>query len=83
MDGTTEARDTICDMAARWNVLWQLVRESKDEPNIVMDRNATALEQRRSVAPLTNSSYGRCYKWFRPAYRLDALDVPVSANHGV
>jgi hypothetical protein len=83
MDGTTEASDTIYDVAQNENVLWQLVRESKDEPDIVMDRNATALEQRRSVAPLTNGSYGRRDKWFWAAHRLDALDVPVSANHSV
>jgi hypothetical protein len=60
-----------------------LVRESKHEPNIVMDRDAAALEQRRSVAPLANGSYGRRDKWFRAAHRLDALDVPVSSNHSV
>jgi hypothetical protein len=64
-------------------VLWQLVRESKDEPDIVIDRNATALEQRRSIAPLADGSYGRRDKRFRAAHRLDALDVPVSANHSV
>jgi hypothetical protein len=48
-----------------------------------MDRNATAFEQRWSVAPLANGSYGRRDKWFRAAHRLDALDVPVSANHSM
>jgi hypothetical protein len=48
-----------------------------------MDRNATAFEKRRSVAPLTNGSYGRRDKGFRAAHRLDALDVPVGANHSM
>ena len=65
------------------NRILALVRESKDEPDIVMDRNATALEQRWSVAPLANGSDRRRDEWFRAAHRLDALDVPVSANHSM
>ena len=37
----------------------RLVRQPEHEPNIVIDRNATAFEQRWSIAPLANGGYGR------------------------